>query len=174
MSSIIRNGLTFHGISVVGRGVFTNDKHGRRTYAGQHRDGHAFGLGVTTWSNADKVYAEHGPDGECDRRYLGRDADGDTYYGLFERGEVKDFAYVYANGRCIYNGEYCAPDDPRVLALMAQVVPVEVRAAAAAPIPPSPPTRPRAIVRCAGSFCTRRRSRPPWPPRCTTHPARRP
>ena len=46
MSSIIREGDTFHGISVFGRGVFT-DEDGR-TYAGQHSDGYACGLGVLT------------------------------------------------------------------------------------------------------------------------------
>ncbi len=62
MSSIIRDWDTYHGISVFGRGVFTN-KDGRLTYAGQRKDGHACGLGVTTWSNGTKVFAEHGPDG---------------------------------------------------------------------------------------------------------------
>ena len=85
MSSIIRDGDTFHGISVFGRGVFTNERGGR-TYAGQHRDGYACGLGVLTCSNGNKVYAEHGPDGQCDGRYLLRWSDGETTYRLFERG----------------------------------------------------------------------------------------
>ena len=68
MSSILRNGETFHGISVFGRGVFTNNNGS--TYAGQHRDGHACGLGVRTYSNKSKVYAEHGPDGQYHGRYL--------------------------------------------------------------------------------------------------------
>ena len=42
MSSIIRRGDTYHGISVDGRGVFT-DEYGT-TYAGQHKDGYACGL----------------------------------------------------------------------------------------------------------------------------------
>ena len=77
MSSIIRYGDTFHGISVFGRGVFTNDTDGRRTYAGQCKDGHACGLGVVTLPDGDKEYAEHGPDGKCDGRCLRRWADGD-------------------------------------------------------------------------------------------------
>ena len=68
MSSIIRDGHTFHGISVFGRGVFTNDEDGRWTYAGQCKDGYACGLGVTTRSDGDKSYAEHGPDGQYDGR----------------------------------------------------------------------------------------------------------
>jgi hypothetical protein len=51
MSSIIRFGDIYHGISVFGRGVFTNDDH---TYAGQCRDGYACGFGVLTWPNGDK------------------------------------------------------------------------------------------------------------------------
>jgi hypothetical protein len=85
MSSIIRDGDTFHGISVESRGVFTT-KYGD-TYAGQCRDGHACGLGVTTWSNGDKSYAESGPDGQYDGRCLDRNAHRDTSYRLFERGE---------------------------------------------------------------------------------------
>jgi hypothetical protein len=130
MSSIIRAGDTYHGISVFGRGVFTDDKYGGRTYAGQCKDGYACGLGVLTGSGGNKVYAEHGPDGQYDRRRLGRYTDGNTGYFLYERGKPKDSAGVYADGRCEYNGEACAPDDPRLLALIAQVAPVEVRPAA--------------------------------------------
>ena len=143
MSSIIREGDTFHGISVFGRGVFTNDEHGD-TYAGQCRDGYACGLGVLTGSGGSKEYAEHGPDGKCDGRHLVRNSDGNTYYGLYERGKPQAHADVFADGRRLYNGVACAPDDPRLLALVAQVAPVEVRPAAPAPHPPlarhSPPS----------------------------------
>jgi hypothetical protein len=137
MSSIIRNGDTFHGISVFGRGVFTFDKNGHVTYAGQCKDGYACGLGVLTLSNGNNVYAEHGPDGHYDGRYLRRWADGDTQYELYERGKAKAYALVSADGSCYYNGEACAPNDPRLLALIALVAPVEVRPAAAARHPPS-------------------------------------
>ncbi len=137
MSSIIRDGDTYHGISVFGRGVFTDDKDGRWSYAGQHRDGYACGLGVLTLSDGSKVYAEYGPDGQYDGRWLVRNADGDTSYSLFERGEQKEYATVYDDGRCRYNGLTCASDDARLLALIAQVAPVEVRSAARAPHPPS-------------------------------------
>ena len=92
MSSILRDGDTFHGISVFGRGVFTDDKWGGRTYAGQCKDGHACGLGVATWSYGYKVYAEHGPDGRFDGRYLDRWADGDTQYYLYERRRLKAYS----------------------------------------------------------------------------------
>ena len=125
MSSIPRR-KTLHGISVFGLGVFTNDKNGRMlTYPNGSSQDDA------------KQYAEHGPDGEYDGRYLGRFPEGFTVYGLYERGKLNDSAYVYANGDCDYNDEDCAPDDPRLLALIAQVAPVEVCPAAPTPHPPS-------------------------------------
>jgi hypothetical protein len=136
MSSIRRLGVALHGISVESRGVFTNDKFGT-TYAGQCRGGYACGLGVATYSSGSKDYAEYGPDGQYDGRYLERFAQGGTRYRLYERGLRKDHACVYADGTCKYNGEDCAPDDPRLLALIAQVGPVEVRSTARAPHPPS-------------------------------------
>ena len=139
MPSIIRYGDTYHGISVDGRGVLTNDEHGRRTYAGQHRDGYACGLAVVTYPSGSKDYAEYGPDGQFDGRYFGRSANGTTGYRLYERGgKQKGFATVFADGSCKYNYCQCAPVDPRLLALIAQVAPVEVRRAAPDPHPPLP------------------------------------
>jgi hypothetical protein len=68
-------------------------------------------------------------------------------YCLYERGKKKEHAIKYVTGHCQYNGEDCAPDDPRLLSLIAQVAPVEVSRAAQAPHPQSLPTRPQAIVR---------------------------
>ena len=155
MSSIINNGDTFHGISVFGRGVLTMNRNGIVTYAGQCKDGYACGLGVVTYPSGSKEYAEHGPDGQFDGRYLYRYARGHIDYSLFERGKQKDSVGVHANGRCRYNGEVCAPDDPRLLALIAQVAPVEVRPAAPTPHPPSaPPLAPmQSSDGSAGSFC---------------------
>jgi hypothetical protein len=173
MSSIIRAGDTFHGISVFGRGAFTHEnEYGGRTYVGQCKDGYACGLGVATWSSGTKEYAEHGPDGYFDRRSMYRNADGHTGYRLYERGKSKESAGVSAGGYCEYNGEYCAPDDPRLLALIAQVGPVEVRPAAPAPHPPlARPLAPKqSSDGSAGSFCPGRRWRPPWPPRCIPMP----
>ena len=167
MSSIMWHGSTYHGLSVDGHGVFANE-YGRRTYAGQHRDGYACGLAVVTCYG--KVYAEHGPDGKYDGRHFERNADGDTRYSLFERGARKDYAIVYADGRCMYNRVGCSLDDPRFLALTAQVAPVEVRRAAPAPHPQSSPTHLQGTVRFAGSCCPRRCSRPPLPPRYTPTP----
>jgi hypothetical protein len=124
--------------------MFTGDISFRRsTYAGQCKDGYACGLGVTTLFEGHKYYAEHGPDGKYDGRCLfrnaavHRDAYRATIYRLFERGEWKAEARVYGNFRhCVYNFEVCSPKDPRLLALIAQVAPVEVRPAASAPHPP--------------------------------------
>jgi hypothetical protein len=170
MSSIIKNGQTFRGISVFGRGVFTNDFGNVTTYAGQHRGGYACGLGVATHSNGSKEYAEHGPEGKCDGYCLVRFAIGITGYGLYECGKQKKYVFAFAEGGSTYNGENCEPDDPRVLALIAQVAPVEVRPAAPAPHPPLVPKQ--SSDGSAGSFsCSpRRRSPPPWPPRCTPMP----
>jgi hypothetical protein len=143
MSSIIRTGDTFDGISVDCRGVFT---HGTRTYAGQCKSGYACGVGVLTWWDGIKEYAEHGPDGKYIGRHLGRWAGATTSYRLYERGQEKEQAAVLADGSCKYNYVACAPDDPRFLALIAQVAPVEVRPAAVAPTRSRPPFRPQAIV----------------------------
>jgi hypothetical protein len=153
MSSVMRNGVAYHGISVVGRGVFTRENGS--TYAGQHAGGYACGLGVLTLSSGYKVYAEYGPDGQYDGRHLVRCTDGNTGYRMYERGKKKEYADVFADGTCTCNGEECAPDDPRLLALIAQVSPVEVRSSDGS----------------AGPFCPRRRWRPPWPPRCTRKPS---
>jgi hypothetical protein len=152
-SIIIQDGDTLHGISVESRGVLTNYAYGYvRTYAGQRRDGYACGLGVLTFSDGRKAYAEHGPDGECDGRRLWRDADGDTVYRVCECGETKEYAFVFADGRCTYNDEACARDDPRLLALIAQVAPIEVRPAAPAPTRSRPPLAPKqSSDRSAGS-----------------------
>ena len=148
MSSIIRLGDTFHGISVSGRGVL-KDEYGTRTYAGQCKDGYACGLGVATCSDGHKDYAEHSPDGKYDGRYLLCWTDGEAKsYGLYERGKEKEYAVVFADGYCYYNGVDCARDYPRLLALIAQVAPVEVRPAAPALNPLlGPPLAPQAIVR---------------------------
>ena len=149
-----RSYLTFHGTAVHGRGVFlTEGPYAHRLrFAGQCRDRHACGLGVLTWSNGTKEYAELGSDGYCNRRLLNRSRTRSTKYCMYdERGNLKDDAFVFRDGRSFeYNGEACAPDDPRLLALIAQVAPVEVRPAARAPHLPMTATRPQAIVRWIG------------------------
>ncbi len=156
MSSIIRQGDFFFGISVESRGVFTN-KYGETyiaTYAGQCKGGYACGLGVATLIDGSKEYAEHGPDGWFDGRCLGRYANGGTGYTLFERGGMKeDHARVYADGTCTYNYKNCAPDDPRLLELIALVGPVEVRPAAPTRYSARHSDPTQSSDGSAGSFC---------------------
>ena len=168
VSSIIREGGNFHGVTEFGVGVFRNT-HGL-TYAGQQKGGYARGLGVTTGSNGSKEYAEYGPGGWHHGRCLDRYADGLAGYYMFERGKRQAFAYVSAGGGCQYNGATCAQDDRRLLALIARVAPVEVRPAA--PHMPlachSDPTQ--SSDGTAGWFCPPRRWRRPRPPRCSPMP----
>jgi hypothetical protein len=184
MSSIIRRGNTYHGISVEGRGVFTNDERDG-TYAGQCKDGYACGLGVTTWPNGDKGCAEHGPDGQCDGRCLERHVSGNTGYYLFERGGKEQEYALVQHSCCYYNILVCARDDPRLLALIAQVAPVEVRPAARAPPPaivahshPSnrpmdPPARvaPQALATAAATEVHPHAARRRWWPCGITQPS---
>ena len=128
--SIVRNGYTFRGTGVVDRGLFT-DRSGE-TYAGQIKDGFACGLGVTACSGS-IIYAEHGPDGKFDGRYLDKSTSGMfTGYIVFERGVRKQQVWLWADGECHYNDEECALYDPRVLALIEHVGPVQALASAAA------------------------------------------
>ena len=134
-SSIIRNGYTFRGISVLDRGVFT-DRAGDdcEKYAGQIKEGFACGLGVLDFGTGpcSKLYTEHGPDGKEDGRSLFRYANRDTVYLLRERGRIRGYTEVLCDGRLRHNGFNCAPDDPHALALIAHVAPVEALANAAA------------------------------------------
>jgi hypothetical protein len=123
---IIREGCTLQGISVSGRGVFT-DMDGR-TYTGQVTGGYACGLGVLTGRDGTRSYSEHGRDGWCERS-LARN--GSTSYFLV-CGEQQHRLLVSADGFCMYNWDSCAHDDPRSLALIARVAPVEALASAAA------------------------------------------
>jgi hypothetical protein len=120
------------------------------TYGGQIRDGFACGLGVldfnpynaldfSPWYEETKIYAEYGPDGKCHGRYLDRSYGSAGYY-VFEHGEVKERGWTHSAGCvsqrrvvwCEYDGALCAADDPRLLALIAHVAPVEAPARAAA------------------------------------------
>ncbi len=135
MSSIVRDGHTFHGTSINGRGVFVLTEYDGEpyVYAGQINDGYACGLGVLTRCCA-KVWAEYGPDGKIHGRhlYLSRATGGLAGYILFEHGVPKERAWVHQTGEIQYNGEFCTPDDPRVPALIARVSSVVAPANAAA------------------------------------------
>jgi hypothetical protein len=113
------------------------------TYAGQIRDGHACGLGVLDIGNGHKIYAEYGPYGEDDGRHLDRDGRVAGYI-LFERGRHNEEGWVVDArfGECEYSHEECARNDPRLLALIAHVAPVEALAKMPPPKRPRRPWRP--------------------------------
>ena len=50
------------------------------TYSGQHTDSHVCGLGVASWSDEDKEYAEYSPDGGRDGHHMFRKVAGTTDY----------------------------------------------------------------------------------------------
>lgn len=127
-SSIKINDVPYHGIGVCDCGVFT--AYGS-TYAGQIRDGYACGLGVLDHGGGYKIYAEYGPYGKQDGRHLDR-YEGAAGYIMFDRCMQKEEGFVYSD-ECVYNDESrCAPDDPRLIALVEKVSPVEALASAAA------------------------------------------
>jgi len=147
MSSIIIEGRTFHGISVSGRGVFTNrenEEYGEtETYAGENRDGYACGLGVVTTMvpkimapvpsyYRKKKFAEYGPDGTFNGRLLICVDEKAQGYILCDGWPRPKYSLWVYGEELQYNSEFCAPDDPRVLALIAQVSPVEALANAVA------------------------------------------
>ena len=154
----------FHGTIVHGRGVFHTTapyaQCSRHRFSGQCRDGHACGLGVLTshinTEYAGHEYAEHGPDGHFDGPHLALSAWGTRDFRVFRHGEEIEHGSVRPGGSgtgCTYKYVACAPDDPRLLALIAQVAPVEVCPATAAPSPVLATLSRRCNRGFAGSFC---------------------
>lgn len=87
---------------------------------------------------AEHEYAEHGPDGHFDGPHLALSAWGTRDFRVFRHGEEIEYSSVRPGGSwtgCTYKYVACAPDDPRLLALIAQVAPVDVRSASTAPSP---------------------------------------
>ena len=150
MTSIPHDRDTFHGFSVNGRGVFLCEegvtRHCVRVYAGQNPSHFANALGVLTIPDGyGKIYAEL----DCDGKYHGwniREYKSRRRYALYDRGNMKDSVALFTTGKCVYNDEVCARDDPRLVAFIALVAPVEVLPATAALYPSSPNPRHRAIV----------------------------
>ena len=150
MTSIPHDRDTFHGFSVNGRGVFLCEegvtRHCVRVYAGQNPSHFANALGVLTIPDGyGKIYAEL----DCDGKYHGwniRESKSRRRYALYDRGNMKDSVALLTTGKCVYNDEVCARDDPRLVAFIALVAPVEVLPATAALYPSSPNPRHRAIV----------------------------
>ena len=140
--SVVCEGGVYHGFAVDSRGVFIHDnEHGAgvKRYAGRigfsGKGYRVSSLGVLTLlPGLGIVYGEHGRFGEVDGRSLHALSDR-VVYRVYEGGDLKASAVKHATGRCTYNDEICAPHHPPFLAIIAQVGPVEVRPATAAPSP---------------------------------------
>jgi hypothetical protein len=167
MSSIQILGVTYHGPADGDYGVFTDPKNGR-VFAGSHANGRGR-VGVYTCPRQGKGFVECDADGKEHGRHLVCFADGYTEYWLYEHGNRKDYAVLFADGRCEYNGKDCSADFPAFVKLKAKVLPIKARPRAhsrqSCICPTHPPTR-SPQIRPSAIFCTRRSSPRPTPPRC--------
>ena len=167
MSSIQILGVTYHGPADGDYGVFTDPKNGR-VFAGSHANGRGR-VGVYTCPRQGKGFVECDADGKEHGRHLVCFADGYTEYWLYEHGNRKDYAVLFADGRCEYNGKDCSADFPAFVKLKAKVLPIKARPIAhSRRIPHSPhihpvPHRPPIGPSC---FDIRRSSLEPTLPRC--------
>jgi hypothetical protein len=101
-------------------------------------------------------------------------ADGYTEYWLYEHGNRKDYAVLFADGRCEYNGKDCSADFPAFVKLKAKVLPIKARSRAHSrqscicpthpPAPPKSAHRPYFALAGARRDPRRRGARPPPPP----------
>ena len=136
---------TYRGTAEGDHGVFSscassNTEPGCEVYAGKivHRySGNVYAgtivhrcasVGVATYPDGSTRYAECDADGEEHGRALRCTADtGNTWYGRYEHGSQKEYAWLYADGTCAYNGEACRADYAPFVALQAMVVPIKAR-----------------------------------------------
>ena len=152
MTSIPYRRDIFHGVSVAGRGVFLCEEGFNcvKVFAGQNPSRFAYALGVLTIPPAyrigyGRIYAELDVDGDFHGRNI-REYKDRRIYAEYDCGNMKDSVALLTNGKCVYNNEICARDEPRLLAFIALVAPVEVLPATAAPYPSSPNPRHQATV----------------------------
>jgi hypothetical protein len=167
MWSIRYRGSTLDGPADGRYGVFTEPSDGT-VFAGSHANRFAR-VGVRTRTDGTTFFVECDADGMLDGRFSGCDANGDTWYSLYEHGKPKQKAVLCADGTCAYNGEVCTADFPPFVKLKAKVLPIKVHPTAhRPPIPHSPhPLAPhRPPIRPSAIFGTRRSSPGSTPPRC--------
>jgi hypothetical protein len=129
-------GSTYRGTAEGEYGVFTNNNSGN-VYAGRIADGYAR-VGVRTATNGNTWFAECDADGKWHGRYLQCYADGDTWYFLCEHGNRKEYAVLYADGTCAYDGKACRADFAPFVALQAKVLPIKARPHKCPNIRPTP------------------------------------
>jgi hypothetical protein len=118
-------GYTFVGTAEGDHGVFTRSG---RVYAGKIAYGCAC-VGVLTDTSGDTWFVECDADGKEHGRRLDCRANGHTEYRLFKHGFSLglEWAVLYADGTCTYNGEACPADYAPFVALQAKVVPIKAR-----------------------------------------------
>ena len=131
-------GRVWRGAVVGGRGVLTSDDGG--TYAGGVAGGAFDGRGVVKWSNGRTDYRELAAGGDHGYQEW-HCADRTVHYYLHERGKYVHTAYVYADGRCLYDNKSCGADhaDHAALKVAAQQATVRTATAPAARHPTAPP-----------------------------------
>ncbi len=123
-------GRTYVGTAEGDHGVFTNSNG--TVFAGQIAGDYPC-VGVATWTDGRTAFVECDADGKVHGRVLGCTAGGDTFYRRCEHGSAKEWAALYANGTCTYNGEGCRADYAPFVALQAMVVPIKARPRTSAP-----------------------------------------
>ena len=180
VTSVLCDGDVFHGFTVNRLGVFIDEDNFTGTpvvkkFAGRIvKDGRydVPRLGVLTLSQRSGNsynFFERGPFGVLDGRVV-RALSDRTVYCLYESGNMKASAVVHASGRCWYNEMMCPPYYPPLVAFIAEVAPVKVRPATAAPSPGHATLSRRSYRGFAGSVCPRRRSRQLSPATYTPSP----
>jgi hypothetical protein len=130
MTEIKFDGSTYRGTAEGDHGVFTHS--GGAVFAGQIA-GDCARVGVLTWTGGDTSFVECDADGKRHGRVLRCLAGGNTWYGRWEHGSDKEYALLYANGTCTYNGNPCRADYAPFVALQAMVVPIKARPALVPP-----------------------------------------
>ncbi len=168
MTEIKFCGGTYRGTAEGAHGVFTNSNGA--VYAGKIAYGSVC-VGVATRTDGTTQFVECDADGLPHGRVLHCQAGGGTGYERRKHGRVKEFALLYADGTCRYNGNPCRADYLPFVQLQAKVLPIKARpplvpptasflyaAFFSPPPPPSQSNRPR--------FGTRRSWRRPTATRC--------
>ena len=145
VTSVLCDGEVHHGFTVDRLGVFINEDNFTGTpvvkkFAGRivkNCNREVPRLGVLTLSQRggnSYNFFERGPFGEWHGRDV-RALSDRTVYSLYERGLLKASAVLHASGRWFYNEMMCPPYYPPLVAFIAEVAPVKVRPATAAPSP---------------------------------------
>ncbi len=108
MTAIKFVGGTYRGTAEGDHGVFTDNSDGS-VYAGKIAYDAAC-VGVNTATDGTKNFVEFDANGAVHGRELDCNANGDTWYGLYDHGSCYEKAALRADGTCEYNGKACSAD----------------------------------------------------------------